>query len=143
MVAVAVLGSLRVLQAMLAKPGGRAVDRPRIPLLWRLNRRIGRAGSAAVSYVPSTATGSLSRSRRLSVLGLAVPALGMKMHQGTIDTLPQDSPRSRPITDAGELPDRASTIRVVLKIILPMAEPTCALPSIRSGPMPSAATSAR
>ena len=54
-VAVAVLGSITVLPALLAKLG-RWVDRPRVPLLWRLNRRIGRAGSAAASWRPSSAT---------------------------------------------------------------------------------------
>ena len=39
-VAIAVLGSITVLPALLAKLG-RWVDRPRVPLLWRLNRRIG------------------------------------------------------------------------------------------------------
>ena len=42
-VAIAVLGSITVLPALLAKLG-RWVDRPRVPLLWRLNRRIGRGG---------------------------------------------------------------------------------------------------
>ena len=42
-VAIAVLGSITVLPALLAKLG-RWVDRPRVPGLWRLNRRIGRGG---------------------------------------------------------------------------------------------------
>ena len=42
-VAVAVLGSITVLPALLVKLG-RWVDRPRVPLLWRLNARIGRGG---------------------------------------------------------------------------------------------------
>ena len=42
-VAIAVLGSITVLPALLVKLG-RWVDRPRVPLLWRLNRRIGRGG---------------------------------------------------------------------------------------------------
>ena len=42
-VAVAVLGSITVLPALLAKLG-RWVDRPRVPLLWRLNARIGQGG---------------------------------------------------------------------------------------------------
>ncbi len=42
-VAIAVLGSITVLPALLAKLG-RWVDRPRVPLLWRLNRRIGQGG---------------------------------------------------------------------------------------------------
>ena len=39
-VAIAVLGSITVLPALLVKLG-RWVDRPRVPLVWRLNRRIG------------------------------------------------------------------------------------------------------
>ena len=39
-VAVAVFGSITVLPALLVLLGTK-VDRPRIPLLWRLNRRIG------------------------------------------------------------------------------------------------------
>ena len=42
-VAVAVLGSITVLPALLVKLG-RWVDRPRVPLLWRLNARIGQGG---------------------------------------------------------------------------------------------------
>ena len=42
-VGVAVLGSITVLPALLMLLG-RWVDRPRVPLLWRLNRRIGRGG---------------------------------------------------------------------------------------------------
>ena len=42
-VAVAVVGSITVLPALLVKLG-RWVDRPRVPLLWRLNRRIGAGG---------------------------------------------------------------------------------------------------
>src|SRR5262249_23935243 len=42
-VAVAVLGSVTVLPALLAKLG-RWVDRPRVPLLWRLSRRVGPGG---------------------------------------------------------------------------------------------------
>ena len=48
-VAVAVLGSLTVLPALLAKLG-RWVDRPRVPLLWRLTaRRIGPDGQPAAA----------------------------------------------------------------------------------------------
>lgn len=91
-VAVAVLGSLTVLPAILVKLG-RWADRPRIPLLWRLNRRVGRGGIssrvlAPVLRFPRTAIGV-----GLIVIGLlAIPALGMKLHSGTLDTLPDDIP---------------------------------------------------
>jgi len=91
-VAVAVIGSLTVLPALLAKLG-RFVDRPRIPLLWRLNRRIGTGGISGRLIRP------VIRRPLVSVLvaggalvALAVPALGMSLHQSTIDTLPQDIP---------------------------------------------------
>ena len=42
-VAIAVLGSITVLPALLVKLG-RWVDRPRVPLLWRVTRRIGHGG---------------------------------------------------------------------------------------------------
>ena len=50
-VAVAVLGSITVLPALLVKLG-RWVDRPRVPLLWRLNRRIGRGGISGRLLAP-------------------------------------------------------------------------------------------
>ena len=50
-VAVAVLGSITVLPALLVKLG-RWVDRPRVPLLWRLNRRIGRGGISSRLLAP-------------------------------------------------------------------------------------------
>lgn len=91
-VVVAVIGSLTVLPALLAKLG-RWVDRPRIPLLWRLNRRIGAGGISGRLIRPvirkPMAAAVISGG---VLLALAVPAFGMKMHQGTIDTLPQDIP---------------------------------------------------
>ena len=48
-VAIAVLGSITVLPALLAKLG-RWVDRPRVPLLWRFNRRLSsRLGQGGIS----------------------------------------------------------------------------------------------
>ena len=52
-VAVAVLGSITVLPALLVKLG-RWVDRPRVPLLWRLNRRIGQGGISRRMLAPVT-----------------------------------------------------------------------------------------
>ena len=94
-VAVAVLGSLTVLPALLAKLGHR-VDRPRVPLLWRLNRRIGPGGIsrrilAPVLRYPRAAL-SLSA---IAVVALAVPALGMKTEPSDLNTLPQSIPEVR------------------------------------------------
>ena len=89
-VAIAVLGSITVLPALLAKLG-RWVDRPRVPLLWRLNRRIGQGG------ISRRVLGPVLRHPVAALLvggaivaALAVPALGMKTHSGNLDTLPGD-----------------------------------------------------
>ena len=91
-VAVAVIGSVTVLPALLAKLG-RWVDRPRVPLLWRLNRRIGQGGLsrrilAPVVRRPVAALGRLARRagrpRR--------PGARHEDHDGNLDTLPRSIP---------------------------------------------------
>jgi putative drug exporter of the RND superfamily len=94
-VAVAVLGSLTVLPALLAKLGHR-VDRPRVPLLWRLNRRIGPGGISRRILAPVLRypRAALSISA-VAVVALAVPALGMKTESADLNTLPQTIPEVR------------------------------------------------
>ena len=94
-VAVAVLGSLTVLPALLAKLGHR-VDRPRVPLLWRLNRRIGPGGISRRILAPVLRypRAALTMSA-LAVVALAVPALGMKTESADLNTLPQSIPEVR------------------------------------------------
>jgi putative drug exporter of the RND superfamily len=88
-VAVAMLGSLTVLPALLAKLG-RRVDRPRVPLLWRLTNRQGppRLWPAllkpALKYPAATLIVST-----LAMLALALPALGMKLQSAGPETLPK------------------------------------------------------
>jgi RND superfamily putative drug exporter len=91
-VAVAVLGSITVLPALLAKLG-RWVDRPRVPLLWRLNRRIGQGGISRRVLGPVTRrpVAALLASGAVVAL-LALPAFGMKLHSGNLETLPDDIP---------------------------------------------------
>ncbi|GAA3517245.1 MMPL family transporter [Aeromicrobium panaciterrae] len=115
-VAVAVLGSLTVLPALLAKLG-RAVDRPRIPLLWRLNRRIGAGGISGRLVRPVVRKPVVSALIAGGLLlGLAVPALGMKMQQGTVDTLPQDIPAIAAYQRMQEsFPTERPSIDIVLK----------------------------
>jgi putative drug exporter of the RND superfamily len=87
-VAVAVLGSITVLPALLVKLG-RWSDRPRVPLLWRLNRRIGHGGISTRLLGPVVRHPVVSLvAASIVVVGLAVPALGMKTHSATLDTLP-------------------------------------------------------
>ncbi len=91
-VSIAVLGSVTVLPALLAKLG-RWVDRPRVPLLWRLNRRIGSGGISGRLLAPV-----LARPRTAAIVtgvvlvGVTLPAFAMKTADGTLDTLPQQIP---------------------------------------------------
>ncbi|HEX5542402.1 MAG TPA: MMPL family transporter [Micromonospora sp.] len=98
-VAVTVLGSLTVLPALLAKLG-RWVDRPRVPLLWRLTApRTDAAGQpVAPRFWPAVLRPALRHplitfvvSAGLLVL-LAVPALGMKLKLVGLEDLPRSVP---------------------------------------------------
>ncbi|AWB91089.1 MMPL family transporter [Aeromicrobium chenweiae] len=113
-VLVAVIGSLTVLPAVLATLG-RFVDRPRIPLLWRLNRRIGTGGISGRlirpvirrPFVSALVAGG-------ALLALAVPALGMSTHESTVDTLPQDIPAVQAYQRAQEsFPSQRPMVEVV------------------------------
>ncbi|MFB9234275.1 MMPL family transporter [Plantactinospora siamensis] len=102
-VAVAVTGSLTVLPALLAKLG-RWVDRPRIPLLWRLTatRRDAAGRPAAPRFWPAVLRPALRFplvTLVISVgllLALAAPALGMKLKFPG----PEDVPRTTPVMQA-------------------------------------------
>src|SRR3954452_3869533 len=115
-VAVAVLGSITVLPALLVKLG-RWVDRPRVPLLWRLNRRIGRGGisSRLLSPVLRHPAVALALSG-VVVLLLAVPALGMRIHEGNLQTLPASIPEVQTFTRiTQEFPAEGTNAAVVVK----------------------------
>ncbi|WP_343975811.1 MMPL family transporter [Kribbella koreensis] len=97
-VAVAVLGSLTVLPALLVKLGHR-VDRPRVPLLWRLNRRIGPGGISRRILAPVLRFPKVALViSTVAVVALAVPALGMKTEPGGLSTLPQSIPEVKTMT---------------------------------------------
>ncbi|MFC7547611.1 MMPL family transporter [Plantactinospora sp. GCM10030261] len=98
-VAVAVAGSLTVLPALLAKLG-RWVDRPRVPVLWRLTApRRGPDGTPAPPRLwPALLRPALRRpavTLTVSVgllLALAAPALGMQLKFPGMEDLPRDTP---------------------------------------------------
>ncbi|GAA1768073.1 MMPL family transporter [Nocardioides hankookensis] len=116
-VAVAVLGSITVLPALLVKLG-RWVDRPRVPLLWRLNRRIGRGGISSRLLAPVVRHPVVALALSgVVVLGLAIPALGMKTHSGTLDTLPTSIPQVQTIKDISKSfpADEGASARVVVR----------------------------
>src|SRR3712207_761104 len=93
-VAVAVLGSLTVLPAVLAKLGG-WVDRPRVPLLWRLTARRGAESGRLWRRVLGPALRRPLPTLVVSVLVLlavAAPALGMKLKFPGTEDLPRTTP---------------------------------------------------
>jgi putative drug exporter of the RND superfamily len=114
-VAVAVLGSITVLPALLSKLG-RWVDRPRVPLLHRLTRRAG-TGSVSgrvlgpVTRHPLVALGLSG----LVVVLLAIPALGMKTHSANLETLPTSIPEVQTMRDLGAaFPSEGTTADLVV-----------------------------
>jgi RND superfamily putative drug exporter len=90
-VAVAVVGSLTVLPAILAKLG-RWVDRPRIPLLWRLTARNGEPRfwpfmlKPALKHPVATLLVAVT-----ALLAVASPALGMSLKFPGTEDLPRDT----------------------------------------------------
>jgi putative drug exporter of the RND superfamily len=91
-VAVAVLGSLTVLPALLAKLG-RFVDRPRVPLLWRLTNRSGPPRVWPKLLRPALRYPLVTLLVTLVALGaLAWPALDLKLKNSGDDDLPRSIP---------------------------------------------------
>ncbi|WP_234334591.1 MMPL family transporter [Streptomyces sp. NRRL B-1347] len=91
-VAVAVIASLTVLPALLAKLG-RWVDRPKIPFLWRLTMRSGESRVWPALLRPALGRPALTLVLSVVVLLLAaLPALDMKLKQPGSDDLSRDIP---------------------------------------------------
>ncbi|MFD0901056.1 MMPL family transporter [Actinomadura sediminis] len=91
-VAVAVAASLTVLPALLAKLGPR-VDRPRIPVLWRLTMRSRESRVWPVLLRPALRRPGLTLAvSTLALLLAALPALDLRLKQPGADDLPRDVP---------------------------------------------------
>ncbi|MCF1594976.1 MMPL family transporter [Streptomyces muensis] len=91
-VAVAVLASVTVLPALLAKLG-RWVDRPRVPFLWRLTMRSGESRVWPALLRPALSKPILTLVASVGALVLlALPALDMKLKQPGSDDLSRDIP---------------------------------------------------
>ncbi|WP_229749910.1 MMPL family transporter [Flexivirga endophytica] len=115
-VAFAVFGSLTVLPALLSLLGPK-VDRPRIPLLWRLSRRM-QPGSVSKRLLgPVLRRPVAALITGLVILGaLAIPALGMKQQTASLDSLPRDIPAVRAMQQiGGAFPGDGPTAEVVLQ----------------------------
>ncbi|MFI7890555.1 MMPL family transporter [Streptomyces sp. CACIS-1.16CA] len=91
-VAVAVLASLTVLPALLAKLG-RWVDKPKVPFLWRLTMRSGESRVWPALLRPALSKPFITLVVSVgALLLLAVPALDMKLKQPGSDDLSRDIP---------------------------------------------------
>jgi len=114
-VAVAVVGSVTVLPALLVKLG-RWVDRPRLPLLWRANRRIGQGGISRRILAPVVRRPVAALVVALvALLAVAAPALGMKIHDSNLDTLPASIPEVQTLhAVADEFPSEGATATVLV-----------------------------
>jgi RND superfamily putative drug exporter len=115
-VAIAVLGSITVLPALLARLG-RWVDRPRVPLLWRLNRRLGAGAISSRVLAPVTRRPVLALvAGGAAAVALAVPAFGMTLHQSDLATLPAGIPQVQTLVDvAHDFPTQGAGADVVVK----------------------------
>src|SRR4051812_31812612 len=115
-VAIAVVGSVTVLPALLVKLG-RWADRPRVPLLWRLNRRIGPGGLSRRILAPVVRRPAAALVISLLALSaLAFPALQMRLHDGDLDSAPRSVPEVQTLRAmADQFPSEGSTATVVVR----------------------------
>ena len=115
-VAVAVLASLTVLPALLAKLG-RWVDRPRVPFLWRLTMRSGDSKLWPVLLRPALVRPVLTLVVSVgALLLLALPALDMKLKQPGSDDLSRDIPVVRAMDRlTGAFPSKGTVHQVAVR----------------------------
>ncbi len=112
-VAVAVLGSLTVLPAVLARLGDR-VDRPRIPVLHRLRRPGGGRFWPAVMRVVLARPGVSFVLATAALVALAVPALSMRTADSDVRDLPRIPVVNAYLHMTDELPARGISQTVAL-----------------------------
>jgi RND superfamily putative drug exporter len=114
----AMIGSITVLPALLAKLG-RWVDRPRVPLLWRLTLRGNREPRVWKALLrPSLRAPKSTLIISVGLLaGLAIPAFGMTLNAPS----EQDLPRSIPIMQTydrltGAFPSTGATHEIAVRV---------------------------
>lgn len=115
-VLVSMVGSLTVLPALLVKLG-RATDRPRIPLLWRLTAGTGEPRVWRVLLAPALrAPGITLVVALVALVALAAPAVGMNLRGSTEADLSRDIPVMRAYDRlVAAFPDEGNTHRVVVQ----------------------------
>lgn len=114
-VAIAVLGSLTVLPALLVKIGNR-IDRPRVPLLWRLS-----AADREPRLWPALLKPALQRPGRtltvsvLVLVALALPAFGLTLHSDSQASLPRSMPMTQTLNRiSAAFPEHSATDEIVV-----------------------------
>jgi RND superfamily putative drug exporter len=114
-VAVAVLGSLTVLPAMLVKLG-RRIDRPRVPVLWRLTTQDREPRLWAALLRPSLHRPGRTLAISALALGvIALPALTMKLESDTARSLPSSIAEKHSLDRlATAFPDKQAEQEVVV-----------------------------
>ncbi|AYA17525.1 MMPL family transporter [Streptomyces alfalfae] len=116
-VAIAMVASLTALPALLSK-FGRFLDKPRVPLVWRLTARSGKPRLWSAMLKPSLRHPVISLVVSVgALLALALPALDLKLKATGID----DLPRSIPAMQANDrlvqsFPSQADTHTVAVKV---------------------------
>nr|AGS49263.1 hypothetical protein [uncultured bacterium esnapd1.2] len=115
-VAVAMLASVTVLPALLAKLG-RWVDRPKVPFLWRLTMRSGRSRVWPKLLRPALAHPVLTLIVSVgALLAMAVPALDMKLKQSSSEDLSRDIAVIRAMDRlTAHFPSEGTTHQVVVR----------------------------
>jgi putative drug exporter of the RND superfamily len=115
-VAVAVLGSLTVLPAVLVKLG-RRIDRPRVPVLWRLATQ-----TREPRLWPALLRPALLRPARtltvsvLALAALAVPTVGLTLHSDTPASLPRSIPATHTLDRlSAAFPGEQTTQQIVVQ----------------------------
>ncbi|MEV5574113.1 MMPL family transporter [Spirillospora sp. NPDC052269] len=115
-VAVAMLGSVTVLPAVLAKLGPR-VDRPRVPVLWRLTATRENPRLWPALLRPALRHPAITLVLAVvALLALAAPALDMQLRPTTTDQLPRAIPALR-VYDrlVAAFPDQSSEHQIVVR----------------------------
>ncbi|WP_212755329.1 MMPL family transporter [Flexivirga aerilata] len=115
-VVIAVFGSLTVLPALLSLLG-HTVDRPRIPLLWRVSARMQPGAISRRLLGPAMRRPVVALVAGVVVLvGLAAPAVGMKLQTSSLESLPQDLPAVQAMQQISRsYPGDGPTAEVVLR----------------------------
>jgi RND superfamily putative drug exporter len=115
-VAVAVLGSLTVLPAMLVKLG-RTIDRPRVPVLWRWTTQ-----TREPRLWPALLRPALARPGRtlavstLVLVAVALPTLGLHLESDTARSLPSSIAETQTLNRlAAAFPNQQTTQQVVVR----------------------------